>query len=372
MISDEEILRRLEAADRLGSNVAAAKELGIDESNIRRAREAATRRNLTGEWLGGTLPQGYLMGKVTRHVLADGTVKEEWARQSPREEAFQQFVDDLIVKMQAEITPLPEAPAPAATRLNTLTLYPVVDVHLGQFSWGKETGGNYDLKIAKEQFQSSVSRLMAKSPNSEQALIVVLGDYFHANDNDAQTKKSKHHLDVDGRHDKVLFLGVELLIWTIDMALQKHAHIVVHIKRGNHDPEAHKALLAALWFRYMGNPRVEISRDPRDLFVFEYGINMLGFTHGDELTAAKIPGAMAAFYPEEWGRTIERYGFSGHFHKEVKFVDEHSGAVSEILPAFTEKDAWNRGKGHSSMRGLVSITFNKYEGRDETRHQRIK
>lgn len=371
-LTDQQLLQRVEAYQRLGTYTAAAQELGINEANMRRSVEQATRRNVTGDFLGGVLPPGYLMGKVTRHVLKDGTVKQEWGRASPDAEAMEAFVENLIERMRAEIMPVPRIYNDGSVIENLLTLYPVVDVHLGQFSWGKETGGNYDLKIAKEQWERAVAGLMAMSPNSEHGLIVVLGDFFHADDNDAQTKKSHNHLDVDGRQDKVLFSGVEMMIWTIDMALQKHEHVTVHVKRGNHDQSSHKALLAALYFRYQMNDRVKIDRDPRDLYAFQWGVNMLAFTHGDELKAQAIDRAMAAFYPEMWGATVERYGFSGHFHKNVKYVDENGGAVSEVLPAFTEKDAWNRAQGHASMRGIVSITFDSVEGRKATIHQRVR
>lgn len=366
-MTDEEIMRRLEAYQTYGSNVEAAKALGINEASIRRARELATRRNLDGTWLGGPTPPGYLMGKVTRHFRGDGTVEQEWQRQHPDIEAVEAAIELILASLPDKITPLPKIANPIGTTDNWLTLYPITDVHLGQLSWGKETGADYDLHIARDQFERSVSRLMQMSPNSSAALIAVVGDFFHADDNDAQTHKSHNHLDVDGRHDKTLSIGIELLIWMIDMALQKHQVVYVHITKGNHDEKSATALALALYYRYYNNnDRVIIDRDPKELWAFPWGVNMLAFTHGHRIKAEDMPGVMASQWAEMWGKTIYRYGYSGHYHKAKfgpKGGDEKHGARWEILPAFTEKDAFNAGSGHSAIRELTSITFDKEEGR---------
>lgn len=364
-LTDDELLERVELVKKLGSVRAAARALGVNESNVRRALERATRRNIDGTWLGDPLPEGYLMGKVTRQYNGDGSIKNEWQRQLPTVEEVQRLCDELIEKMGDKITPLPPIDGPVDTVERWLTLYPVVDVHLGALAWGKETGADYDLHIAEEQFKASVSKLYNYSPNSSVALIEILGDFFHADDDDAQTHRSHNHLDVDGRHDKTMSIGIELILWHIDMALQKHQVVYVHANKGNHDERSISALLLALYYRYQNNPRVIIDRSPKNLWVFQWGLNMLAFTHGHLLKAEDMPGAMAAQFPEIWGQTKYRFGYSGHYHKFKKMLggDERYGARWEILPAFTEKDAWNAAMGHSAQREIVSITFDTELGR---------
>lgn len=365
MLTDDELSQRLDLYQELGSYSAAAEKLGVDESNVRRSVKAAVRRNLGGSALGSPLPPGYTMGQITALVGEDGHSRLEWQHRLPEAEAIENMFEEMTRVMGLEITPLPVVNENWRVKdTNLLTLYPVVDVHLGLYAWGKESGQNYDLNIAKEQFQASVTQLMALSPMSNEALIVVLGDFFHADNNDAQTAKSHNHLDVDGRHDKVLHLGTELIIWYIDMALQKHGHVSVHVSRGNHDPYASKALGMALWFRYQDNPRVTIDRSPLDLWTTQWGQTMLSFTHGDNVKAEDMPGVMAAFEPTIWGSTTYRYAYSGHFHKSKTGPkgDEKHGAIWEVLPAFTAKDEWNRSMGHSSLRTIVSKTFHVEEG----------
>lgn len=366
-LSDEILTERLEAYQRTGSYSLAAAELGIGESNVRRAVRMATRRNLGGEYIGGTLPPAYTMGKVTVQYDKDGRKVNEWQRQHPDAEAVESYIDDLLDVMTKSLTILPEVEFKGFDfqEPNWVTVYPIVDVHLGLYAWAKESGANWDIEIAKGEFMKSYAELIQMSPYSAEALIVPLGDFFHADNNNAETERSHNHLDVDGRHDKVLHLGTELIIWAIDMALQKHEHVTVHVNRGNHDPYASKALGLALWFRYQGNSRVTIDRSPKDLWIFEWGKTMLGFTHGDKVKAEDTPGVMAAYYPEIWGRTAYRYSYSGHFHRNKNSVggDEKHGVQWNVLRAFTAKDEWNYSMGHASLREIVSLTFDKDTGR---------
>lgn len=365
-LSDDELKLRLELYQKHGSYVAAADELGMNETAFRRSVKQAVRRNLGGTFLGGTAPEGYTIGKVTRLVGANGKSQLEWQHTHPDVAKVQEYIDQMLEAMATEIDAIPAIEPPDYDTINPdwLTLYPVVDVHLGLYAWSKETGASYDLDIAKDQFLHSTAELFSLSPNSEEALIVVLGDFFHADNNNAQTEKSHNHLDVDGRHDKVLHLGAELIMWMIEQALHKHHKVTVRVMRGNHDPYASKALTLGLYLRYLGNKRVTVERSAMDLWVFQFGKNMLGFTHGDNVKAQDMPGVMAAYYPQMWGETAYRYAYSGHFHKSKKATegDERHGAQYEILPAFTAKDAWTRSMGHSSMRSIMSKTYDRNTG----------
>lgn len=373
-LSDEDLLRVVDAVETHKSKQAAADALGIPRTTLRHQYNQAIKRNLTGEFLGGVLPDGYTMGKVTRLRDPNG-VMMEWQHTLPDAEKMEQLFEHLAEEFQHDVVPLPPLPWNdlTPTVYNWLTLYPVVDAHLGQYSWGKQSGENYDMAIAREQFLSATTSLYQLTPAAGTALIVVLGDYFHADNDRAETEGHHNHLDVDGRFDKVLHMGAELLLWHVDMALQKHETVVVKVMRGNHDPYAHKALSLALWVRYQNNPRVVIDRTPVDLWAFDWGVNMLGFTHGDNVKAEDMPGVMAAYYPEMWGLTRYRFGFSGHYHRTKKgpLSDEKHGAIWEIIPAFTAKDAWNRAMGHASQRGIQAITFDKEEGRKFTTYVTI-
>lgn len=374
-VPDNVLTERLRAlVDNAGNVQKAAQQLGISESAIRRSVREAASRNLTGDFMGGPLPSGYIMGRVTS-LVKDGETVLEWQRKEPTVNGLQTALDDITQSFLANIKPIkPISKLYKDHVSHWLTLYPMADVHLGQHSWGEETGENYDLRIAKQQFTTCVSELVGLSPPSEAALVVLLGDFFHADNESATTERSGNHLDVDGRHDKVLRVGVEMALWIIETALGVHDHVYVHVTRGNHDKHSSKALSLALDVRYRDEPRVTVLDSPRDLWVFEWGSTMLAFTHGDMLKAEDMPGAMAAKYPVMWGRTTHRYAYSGHFHKSKKSIggDERFGAKWEILPAFTAKDAWNDQMGFSGGMEIMSITFDKEAGRKFTNHVTVR
>lgn len=372
--TDDELRATLELVEQHGKSEA-ARMLGLSRRAVDHRLANATSRNLTGDYLGPVAPAGTSIGKVTRHVDASGATIQEWQRFFPNAEAMEELYDEIVQRMAQEIKPAPAYSVPdLILRPERLMLYPIVDVHLGQYSWAKESGENYDLDIAKAQFIAADDELtsMALSGSAGQALIVVLGDFFHADNNDAVTHRSGNHLDVDGRHDKVLHLGVELLIRKIETAKMMHNHVTVHVTRGNHDPYASKTLATALFFRYQGDPRVTIDRSPKDLWPFQWGFTMLGFTHGDNVKAEHMPGVMAAQEYVMWGETKFRYGYSGHYHKSRKGqpgepkADERYGAIYEILPAFTAKDAWNAAMGHTSQRSVVAKSFDTGTGLKQT------
>lgn len=90
------------------------------------------------------------------------------------------------------------------------TLYPLPDIHIGLLSWSKETGHNYDLKIAENTLYPVVEKLVSEAPPSKQAVILVLGDLLHSDNYNATTTKGTFQ-DVDGRYPKTLYSAIKFV-----------------------------------------------------------------------------------------------------------------------------------------------------------------
>jgi hypothetical protein len=362
MVSDDELKRVVDAylaSDR--NKAAAARALDMHTNTFKDRLNAAVRRNLLGDFFGGEVPEGYVLGNTTQHLKDPVTKVQEWRRLWPIA-GSEQVLQALEEWGNKAITPLEIIVKSTEWYYDQAVVYPIPDVHLGQYSWGKETGGSYDLDIAANTVRKTFARLVASSPATAEAIVLGLGDYFHADGNDARTPKSGNALDVDSRFGKVQWVGAELLIEVVDMALQKHQHVTVKVLPGNHDPRAQDALTIALWFRYLGNPRVTVDRKPGMHWFFQWGKVMIAAHHGHETKAEQMPGVMASFEPVMWGSSIYRYAYLGHFHKRLKGSDELKGAIYEIFQAITAKDAWNRGVGHSSGRSITAIVLDKEKG----------
>jgi hypothetical protein len=368
MVSDEAlqaVVDALAAAD--GNKDLAARTMGLPRNTFRGRLAQATRKNLTGNFAGGPAPEGYVYGNTTQEwtfTTPDGRKVREWPRLFPilGSEEVREALEEWANRA---ITPLPAVEQlnyATKSTINQATVYPIPDVHLGQYSWGKETGNSYDLDIAKETVRSTFKRLVASTPATDEAIVLGLGDYFHADGNDARTPKSGNSLDVDSRFGKVQWVGAELLVEVVDMALQKHNHVTVKILAGNHDPRAQDALTIAVWFRYLGNPRVTVDRGPGLHWFFQWGKVMIAAHHGHETKPEAMPGVMASYEPAMWGSTTFRYAYLGHIHRRLRGTDELKGAIYETFQAITAKDAWNRGVGHSSGRSITAIVLDKQKG----------
>lgn len=221
--------------------------------------------------------------------------------------------------------------APASTDSKLLTVYPIADHHLGLYAWAEEAGENYDLAIGERLLKETMGALVAGAPSSQTAIILNLGDFFHSDDNTQLTPKSKHKLDVDGRHAKILRVGVKLLIHCIQLALQRHDKVIVRCLPGNHDPYASLALSTALSCFFDNSKRVTIDVDPSAFFWYPFGKVLIGATHGDKAKGHDMPGVMAADRPRDWGNSEYRYIYLGHVHHKSIGGGEKHGATWETF-----------------------------------------
>ena len=90
---------------------------------------------------------------------------------------------------------------------------------------------------------------------------------------------------------------------------------------------------------------------------------MIAATHGDQLRMGDMAGFVAANWPEQWGKTKYRYGYTGHIHNEKALaVNTLRGLRAESFNTLAAKDAWHAGEGYQSPRNMVSITLHKDRG----------
>lgn len=253
-----------------------------------------------------------------------------------------------------------------------LTMYGIADLHLGMYSYAKETGANYDIKIAEQLLKSTLSRLILSSPKSEVGVILNMGDYFHTDSSQNRTPRSGHALDVDTRQAKILPLGVRMMIWAVEFAKQHHKRVVVRCLPGNHDPETALMLAVALSIFFEKDDRVEVDMDPSLLWFYQHGATMLAATHGHTIKHNQLAHIMASRQPVMWGNTVFRYGFTGHIHHRTQVISEMDGAEIQSLQTIAAKDAYAASGPWQSNRAMEAITFHKEEGEVERHKVNIK
>jgi hypothetical protein len=314
-LQEDELWEAVSTWRREGSKNKAAKAIGIDRSTLdNRLKHAANKGMLSGT---ETLP-GYILKSLSQTYDANGNVKFQSIRQvqepgpafepppghmvkgvsalldaqdrvvsrwvKTREGAIGNgLVDALKEAFEGYSGLAPVMPSPEGNASDMLTVYPVADLHFGMMSWGKETGEDYDLKIAAQTVRTTFDNLASQGPPSGHAMIALIGDLLHQNDQSNMTPRSGHQLDVDGRYPKVLGAAADAILHVIGRALQKHDTVWVCVVPGNHDPEAAVALHLGLRMFYGNHPRVTIDPVPSGIIYRRWGANLFGFAHGHQM-----------------------------------------------------------------------------------------
>jgi hypothetical protein len=266
-------------------------------------------------------------------------------------------LDDIKEHFETLKTQAHKVTLPKHTDADCLTLYPLADLHLGLLSWGRETGADWDITIALEQYRSAMERLSLASPASNTAIILGGGDLLHSDSFKPLTPLSANLLDVDGRFPKALKAAIDLLIFQTDLARQKHREVLVRILPGNHDVTSAIAVTYALEAWYRNEPRVTVDTDPGLFWFHRFGKTMLGATHGHAAKLTDMPLIMANRRPEDWAESKFRFVHGFHLHHRQRHAWEGGGVIGEVHQSPAAQDAYHYGKGYLSGRSMQAITY---------------
>jgi len=340
-----------------------AKRLGVSNATVSQAlRGARAKREAeTSPGVEAALEATNLDGLEARHGWAkvDGH-SVFWKRDLAAEQERDALAE--IATAFESLEPAPPIAAPdGRLDFDVLNVIPIPDAHVGMHSWGKETGEDYDLKKACARVTSGVAGLLNSMPAAGTALVLNLGDFNHAESDEARTPASKHALDIDGRHYKTVDASIEILARAIEWAAQTHERVIYRGLTGNHDPYTAMAVTLALKQRYRDTPRVEIMTDPSAHFFFEWGNVLIAAHHGDGVTPERLVLRMADLCPAWRGGSGQfRHLYTGHLH-HFKAKDI-GGVLWEQLRAVCPKDAYAAKHAYSARSTMVGVSFDKKLG----------
>jgi hypothetical protein len=309
------------------------------------------------------VPASYHVTKQTSRIDADGRVGLQYITVNPEAVRREAEIKAAIDSFCSGIKPADPIRPPGRSHLaDLLSAYPYGDPHVGMLSWARETGENFDLKIAEAELCECQRQLVARAQATERAILCNLGDFFHAEDPNQRTPRSGAKLDVDGRMGKVGEVGLRIVTTLIDTALTKHRLVEWRSIPGNHDPTVTWWLQAVIRAHYRNEPRV-IVRESSNPYQFDaFGDVLLGWAHGDGAKLERLPGIMAEDEPEAWGRTRFRYWNTGHVHHWSE--KELGGVVISTHRTLAAGDAWHHHSGYRAGKALKVITYHKKYGLD--------
>lgn len=340
-----------------------ADEIGIRHQNVSRTlrlikRKAAAAGIAPEADMTHPAAEGFNIKGVSTYYDDEGNVRGQWVK--TQNTGFNvEEIADIFNQSLADFKPIKVTP-PKKTDKDLLAVYPMGDPHIGMLAHRNESGDDFDLKIATRDLQKATNALVDRSPATENALILNLGDFFHSDNDQNRTARGNNALDVDGRWHKVLKVGIDLMCEIVTSALRKHKKVLVKNIIGNHDAHSSLFISYALERMYHSEPRVTVDVQPSRFWYHKFGKVLIGSTHGDLAKPEKLPMIMAADKPQEWGDSKYRYWYTGHIHS--RNVIESAGCTWESFRTLAAKDAWHSGMGYRSGREMCCILLHKKFG----------
>ena len=352
----------------------AAGVLGISQSTMRDyvsiTKNTAAAAGYSENWDARRhVPEGeFVIGRSI--YTSDDEGNKAWLKtkrtmtEAARDKALQGFVDGLV----KGIKPYKPKAKPKTKKFATDLLPAIVigDAHFGMRADARETKArDYDTKIASNDMLAAIEYLVDAAPASEQALLVNVGDFIHANGSSGTTFGGTK-LDVDTRIEVVLEIAAQTFLYAIDKLLTKHKSCVVVMARGNHDSDTAIALALILKFYYSKEPRVTIL-DPHGFFhTVQFGKNLLAVHHGDKVKAVKLGAILPKMLPEQWSSTVYRKWLVGHIHHQ-NAIETDNGVFVEAFGTLAPPDSWHSGAGYGSSSVMNQVVFHR-DGGEVIRH----
>ena len=227
------------------------------------------------------------------------------------------------------------------------------DIHYGKL---------HDLSLEKveQQYMTVVQELVNKAAGLEieRFILPVGNDGMNSEGMRRTTTKGTPQEESAGWKDT--FRGYWRLMTRAVNYLKEKAPVDIIVVSGNHDYERmfYAGDVLAGWYRNDANVTVDNDYDSRKYY--EYGKNMIMFTHGDKEKPADMPLIMATEKPEMFARTSHREVHCGHLHKEM--VNEYRGIKVRFVPSICPNDEWHKQMGYEAKRTGQAYIWNKSTG----------
>lgn len=347
----------------------AAKFLGANAGHVCRVvQKIKTRAALKGHSpehdMTKTVPDPFIVKGTSTYYNKDGVPTGQWVKttldQERKEAVVREMCEALAESVARKAKPIV---APASADHDLLTAYLFADLHLGMYAWAEETGNDYNCEIAEQNLCAGIQRLVDRSPDSKEALLVNLGDFFHFDDDSKRTRASGHILDGDTRWLRVTRIGIRCLRYCVDALLRKHRKVTLINEIGNHDDQSAMMLNVILEAYYHNEPRLLIDTSPQYYHYYRFGKVLIGTHHGHKAKPADLGGIMATDRAKDWGETEFRYWFTGHIHHETS--KEYRGYVHQSMSPLAALDVYSASNGYRSQRGMESVIFHREWGEED-------
>ena len=325
-----------------------AKLLGVGYDSVRKTAKKL-RRNVGQQAQKGTGKLGGTLIRAKTWQLPNGEWRESLTYTIDQEKKWKEFKECFFKELK---TVKPKTVKHKLKKNGVCLEISLPDLHVGK--------GDTDVLISK--FTESCLSLLKRAEIYEiERIVFPIG-------NDGLNSEGKRYSTTAGTPQR------DSIDWQDSFRI--YANALIHILNefskvypvdvivipGNHDSERMFYIGEVLSAYYMQDANVDIRNSGEYRHYYEYGINMLLFTHGDKEKLADLPLIMATEQPEMFARTKYREVHMGHFHKEI--VNEFRGIKTRFLPSLCHIDEWHKMKGYAHQKSAQAYVWNKTNGLD--------
>jgi hypothetical protein len=228
--------------------------------------------------------------------------------------------------------------------------------------------GKEDNSLIVEEFENAIITLVSRSymaHKMDKIVYVVGGDLLNM-DTFSGTTTSGTPLDNDQKAHDAYTTAFDALYWSINYIKQFCTTLEVVYIPGNHDRLSSYHMAHAL-SKCFPTKDIVFNVDYSERKVVVYGHNFFAFEHGD-VTKKNTPVVYATEFAKQWGNTLYRTCYTGHFHtkKTTEYVteNEHTGFSIKHLPSLCSTDYWHyHNKFVGSKRQAIMEVHDKESGK---------
>ena len=312
-----------------------------------------------------TRPVGEGMGikRVSTNYDKKGDIAQQWVIQEPGKEEQGQRMMAFCKGLQDQFTPAKPTNYTHPRQMNTdvKACIQIGDAHLGMYAEKTDDyGEDFNIDIATADLRMAIDYLVDIAPYAEEGMLVNVGDFLHV-DNAENTTTNGTRQDVACRHPSMLRIGGAVLRYCIDKMATKFKTVRVVNAAGNHDSSSAIALSMFLEGIYENCPRVIVEPTNGKFYFHEWGVNLIGITHGDRIPAPRLASVMTRLAAEAWGRTTHRRWWVGHIHHK-QMLEMDVGCRIESFNTLAGTDKWHMDSGYGAERSISMILLHKDYG----------
>lgn len=251
-------------------------------------------------------------------------------------ETNEDFLSKTLENFKPHYTPVKEVFLNDTYETPCAAVLSIQDLHFGK-------GGN---ELVVQDFKNAVTSLILRGYKShllKKVIYVIGGDLLNM-DTFNGTTTSGTPVENSQNAQEAYNDAFECLFWSINFIKQFCEELDVVYLPGNHDrlSSYHIAHALSKVFQSDSNIRFNVKYEERKVVV--YGNNFFAFEHGD-VSSKNTALVYATEFPVEWGATLYRTCYTGHWHrkKTMEYIteDEVHGFSIKQLPSLSRTDYWH-------------------------------